>query len=126
MVELTPTIRSLPTNCLGVFDNFVKLSLKGLNTVHLWATWFISQINPKVKILFDATKELRKQSLHFYFELLSHEKRVKIKNVVKAKWKNNGYEILILQNSILYKSSAVYLKSYLISVCRQENSLTVP
>ena len=37
MVEHTQKIcRSLPTNCLGVFDNFAGLVLKGLNKVHRW------------------------------------------------------------------------------------------
>ena len=32
MVKYIQTIRLLPTNCLSVFDHFVELSLKGLNS----------------------------------------------------------------------------------------------
>ena len=45
MVKHTKTIRSLPTNCLSVFDHFLGLALKKVNIASFFKYYISTRVN---------------------------------------------------------------------------------
>ena len=53
MVEHNETIsRLLPTNCLSVFDHFVRLALQGLTATKILMSWVFRQLLGTALIFF--------------------------------------------------------------------------
>ena len=91
MIKYTQTIRlQQPTNCLSVFDHFVKLVLKGLSNFQSTIILQEAIIKKQLRIIFVMLQEKRRVVVSFRFicflgDIVKFSKSQHFKNIATGK-----------------------------------------